>query len=122
MLCLYCTYLITTGRSSSSRNHFSSLRDVISSTKIVVGLDLVGFGILFVLGTSGFSRVEVSLDGASVWNLIAVLEGKEGSALVGENEWHVETQKAKNNVEMRVIQVIMVVVFRSFDCCVESGG
>ena len=59
------TYLITTGRSSSSKNHFSSLSDVISSTMIFACLD--GFGIVFFRTGSGFSRIVVSPIGISDW-------------------------------------------------------
>lgn len=59
------TYLITTGRSSSSRNHLSSLSEVISSTKNFVGLD--GLGIVFCRTGSGVSRGVVPPTGISDW-------------------------------------------------------
>ena len=80
----YSTYLITTGRSSSSKKYFSSLSDVMSSTKILLRLD--GFGMQFFLTGSGLFSVVADTtvdvvspspptdDNVSDWKFTAVAE------------------------------------------------
>jgi hypothetical protein len=71
------TYLMTTGRSSSSRNHLNSLSDVMFSTIILVCLEGVGI-LFFCLTAIDFSIVTLSPAGVSDWYWMAVVEVNEG--------------------------------------------
>ena len=91
---------MTTGRSSSSKNHFNSLSDVISSTKNFVALD--GFGIVSFRTGSGVSRIVVSPTVLSDWYFKAVVDFNGVKPIVGVivvNDSETDAHRTRHSAE-----------------------